>query len=253
VVGELGGHLGGPADEFVGGVVPGMRLAGYRLERQIGRGGMAVVYQARDEHLGRLVALKVLAPDLAADESFRQRFIRESRAAAAVDDPHILPIFGAGESDGVLYIAMRYVPSGDLGTMVHEDGQLSPGQTAAIIAQAASALDAAHAAGLVHRDVKPANMLVNARADRTAHVYLSDFGLSKTALATRASLTRTGQFLGSVNYAAPSRSRGSRRTGGPTSTRWHVPRSNCWRGSCRSSAWTPLPSCTRTCPSRRRQ
>ena len=116
-----GGELARPSTGFTAGSVPGTRVAGYRLERQVGQGGMAVVYQARDEHLGRLVALKVLAPGLAADESFRQRFIRESRAAAAVDDPHILPVFGAGESDGVLYIAMRYVPGGDLRTMVSKD------------------------------------------------------------------------------------------------------------------------------------
>jgi serine/threonine protein kinase len=209
----LGGDLGRPSTGFPGGSVPGMHVAGYRLERRVGQGGMAVVYQARDEHLGRLVALKVLAPELAADETFRQRFIRESRAAAAVDDPHILPVFAAGKSDGVLYIAMRYVPGGDLRTMVSKDGRFSPGQTAAVITQVASALDAAHAAGLVHRDVKPANMLIDARADRTGHVYLSDFGLSKTALGATAGLTRTGQFLGSLNYVAPEQIEGNRTDG----------------------------------------
>src|SRR5205814_1326903 len=125
--------------------------------------------------LGRLVALKVLGPGLAADEEFRQRFIRESRAAAAVDDPHIIPVYEAGQADGVLFIAMRYVPGGDVRTMVRRAGHLSPGRAAAIISAVASALDAAHAAGLVHRDVKPANMLVDARPGRPAHVYLSDF------------------------------------------------------------------------------
>lgn len=223
----LGGDLGRPSTGFAGGAVPGMHVAGYRLERQVGQGGMAVVYQARDEHLGRMVALKVLAPELAADETFRQRFIRESRAAAAVDDPHILPVFAAGESDGVLYIAMRYVPGGDLRTMVSKDGRFSPGQTAAVITQVASALDAAHAAGLVHRDVKPANMLIDVRAGQTSHVYLSDFGLSKTALGATGGLTRTGQFLGSLNYVAPSRSRASRRTGGLINMRSRAPRSSC--------------------------
>ena len=106
---ELPAEASGFGAEFAGGFAAGSRVAGYRLEEQIGRGGMAVVFRARDERLGRLVALKILAPALAADEAFRQRFIRESRAAAAVDDPHIIPVFEAGEADGVLFIAMRYV------------------------------------------------------------------------------------------------------------------------------------------------
>ena len=180
----------------------GSLVAGYRLEEQIGAGGMAVVFRARDERLGRLVALKVLGPGLAADEAFRQRFIRESRAAAAVDDPHIIPIYEAGEAGGVLFIAMRYVPGGDVGTMIHRVGQLSPRRTAEIISAVASALDAANAAGLVHRDVKPANMLVDARPGRPAHVYLSDFGISKGELSS-VGLTGSGQFLGTPGYSAP--------------------------------------------------
>jgi serine/threonine-protein kinase len=131
---------------------------------------MAVVYLARDERLDRPVALKILASALATDEAFRERFIRESRAAAAVDHPHIIPVFDAGEEDGLLYIAMRYVPGGDVGTIVRREGPLSRGRTAKVIAQAASALDVAHAAGLVHRDVKPANMLVDAGPGRSDHV-----------------------------------------------------------------------------------
>ena len=194
------------AGDFVAEVVPGFaagsRIAGYRLEGQIGHGGMAVVFRARDERLGRLVALKILAPALAADEAFRQRFIRESRAAAAVDDPHIIPVFEAGEASGVLFIAMRYVGGGDVRTLLDRAGPLSAARAAAIISPVASALDAAHAAGLVHRDVKPANMLVDARAGRPDHVYLSDFGLSK-GTASSLGLTGTGQFLGTLEYIAP--------------------------------------------------
>jgi serine/threonine-protein kinase len=169
---------------------------------------MAVVYLARDERLDRPVALKVLAPVLAEDEAFRKRFIRESRAAAAVEDPHIIPVFEAGEAGGMLYIAMRYVPGGDVRTMVRRGGPLPPGQAAAVIAQVASALDAAHAAGLVHRDVKPANMLVDRRSNRSDHVYLADFGLSKKRLAASAGLTGTGQFVGTLDYSAPEQIRG---------------------------------------------
>jgi serine/threonine-protein kinase len=169
---------------------------------------MAVVYLARDERLDRPVALKVLAPVLAEDEAFRKRFIRESRAAAAVEDPHIIPVFEAGEAGGMLYIAMRYVPGGDVRTMVRRDGPLPPGRAAAVIAQVASALDAAHAAGLVHRDVKPANMLVDRRSNRSDHVYLADFGLSKKRLAASAGLTGTGQFVGTLDYSAPEQIRG---------------------------------------------
>jgi serine/threonine protein kinase/DNA-binding beta-propeller fold protein YncE len=182
----------------------GSQIAGYRLEEQIGLGGMAVVFRAHDDRLDRMVALKILAPGLALDDAFRQRFIRESRAAAAVDDPHIIPVFEAGEASGVLFIAMRYVRGGDVRTLLDQAGPLPPARATEIISQVASALDAAHARGLVHRDVKPANMLLDASAgtDRPDHVYLSDFGLSKQALAP-SGLTSTGQFLGTLDYVAP--------------------------------------------------
>jgi Protein kinase domain len=154
------------------------------------------------------VALKILAPAAAADEAFRRRFIRESRAAAAVDDPHIIPVFEAGEADGVLFLAMRYVPGGDAHSLVRRIGPLSPSRAAAIVSSMASALDAAHAAGLVHRDVKPANMLVDARPGRPDHVYLADFGLSKGALSSHG-LTASGQFLGTPGYCAPEQMQGS--------------------------------------------
>ncbi|MEP7026766.1 MAG: serine/threonine-protein kinase, partial [Actinomycetota bacterium] len=183
--------------------VPGSQLAGYQLGEQIGRGGMAVVYRARDIRLDRWVALKILAPDIARDESFRQRFVRESRAAAAVDHPNIIPVFEAGEAAGVLFIAMRYVSGGDVGTLARS-GPMDVARANSIIAQVAAALDAAHETGLVHRDVKPANMLLGsvAGSGHPDHVYLSDFGLSKQSL-SGAGLTLTGQFMGTLDYMAP--------------------------------------------------
>jgi serine/threonine protein kinase/DNA-binding beta-propeller fold protein YncE len=182
----------------------GSTLAGYRLDEIIGRGGMAVVYRAFDGRLQRRVALKVLAPELVRDEEFRLRFIRESRAAAAVDHPNILPIFEAGEADRVLFIAMRYVQGGDVRNLLDDSGRLPAARACAIVAQVASALDMAHAHGLVHRDVKPANMLreETAYAGQPDHVYLSDFGLSKRSVGS-GDLTSRGHFLGTLNYVAP--------------------------------------------------
>ncbi len=195
------------ADEFPAGLVDfvaGSQIASYQVAEEIGRGGMAVVYRAHDVRLDRWVALKVLAPEFAQDDAFRQRFIRESRAAAAVDHPNIIPIFDAGEARGVLFIAMRYVRGQDVHSLVHRTGPLPPERAVSVISQVASALDAAHALGLVHRDVKPANMLLGRpAAGRTPdHVYLSDFGISKQAQATT-NLTLTGQVLGTLNYLAP--------------------------------------------------
>ena len=190
-----------------GGLVPGEQLAGYQIREQIGRGGMAVVYRALDLRLGRTVALKVLAPDLGDDQAFRQRFIRESRAAAGVEHPHIVPVFEAGEADGVLFIAMRYVGHGDVRTLIQADGRLSAARAAAITGQVASALDAAHAHGLVHRDVKPGNILLGQAEDDSDHAYLADFGLSKHSL-TPSTLTSTGQFLGTLDYVSPEQIQG---------------------------------------------
>lgn len=196
--------MGNPGDGSSGQFDLGAELAGYRLDQLLGQGGMAVVYRAYDSRLDRQVALKIMAPWLARDDAFRQRFIRESRAAAAVDDPHIIPVFEAGEARGVLYIAMRFVRGGDVRTLIDREGPLPPARAADIIGQAASALDAAHARGLVHRDVSPANLLLEPRqsADMPDHVYLSDFGLSKTALSV-GGLTAASQFLGTLDYAAP--------------------------------------------------
>src|ERR1022692_883426 len=143
---------------------PGSQVAGYQIVELIGRGGMAVVYRARDIRLDRWVALKILAPDLALDQTFRQRFIRESRAAAAVDHPNIIPIYEAGEADGVLFIAMRYVQGGDVRTLIDQNGPLPAARAWAIVSQVAGALDSAHRHGLIHRDVKPGNILLDAGA-----------------------------------------------------------------------------------------
>jgi len=187
-----------------GGLAPGSRIAGYLIEAQIGRGGMAVVYRASDPRLNRSVALKILAPELTGDAAFRQRFLREMRAAAAVDHPHIVPVFDAGEADGVLFIAMRYVSGQDLRTLLDAERTLPAARVAHIVAQVASALDEAHSRGLIHRDVKPGNVLIGtvAGTGQPDHVYLSDFGLSKPALSS-ANLTLTGQFLGTIDYMAP--------------------------------------------------
>jgi Protein kinase domain/WD domain, G-beta repeat len=204
---EFGGLLSEDFPNQLAGFQAGSLLAGYRLEAPIGQGGMAVVFRARDERLSRLVALKILAPALASDPGFRQRFISESRAAAIVDDPHIIPVYEAGEADDVLFIAMRFVGSGDLRQVLNREGPLAPDRAAEFVSQVASALDAAHRAGLVHRDVKPGNILVDSSADRPDHAYLSDFGISKRVMAT-AGLTGTGSYLGTAVYSAPEQIQG---------------------------------------------
>ncbi len=182
---------------------PGSRIAGYLIEEQVGAGGMAVVYRARDEVLGRLAALKVLSPALAADQEFRSRFLRESRAIASVDEPHIVPVYAAGEADGVLYISTRFVAGGDLASLLRRHGgPLPTDRVSALITQVAAALDAAHAIGLVHRDVKPGNILIENIPGRPEQAYLSDFGLTKvTSGAT--SISVTGMFMGTPDYCAP--------------------------------------------------
>jgi len=203
----------GPGGSFPAGFEPGSVIAGYRLEKKIGSGGMALVFLARDKRLHRWVALKVLPPALTWDESVRERFIQESQAAAAVDDPHIIPVYDAGEVQGVLFIAMRYVAGGDVRGLLARERQIPPARVAAIVSAVASALDAAHAAGLVHRDVKPANILLDTRPGRADHVYLSDFGLSKGASAAPLVHTRSGQFVGTPDYTAPEQIHGHPVTG----------------------------------------
>ena len=182
----------------------GSDLAGYRIEGILGRGGMSVVYLAQHLRLDRRVALKVLAPDLAEDERFRERFIRESRIAAGIEHPNIIPVYEAGEADGVLFIAMRYVRGTDLKSLIRSEGRLEPARAIHMLAQVGSALDVAHEDGLVHRDVKPGNILIAPGTDKAPreHVYLSDFGLTKRS-SSDSGITATGQFVGTLDYAAP--------------------------------------------------
>jgi hypothetical protein len=175
----------------------GTEFAGCRIESVVGRGGMGVVYRATQVGLGRPVALKLLAPDRAADPEFRARFQREWQMAAAIDHPNIIPVYAAGEDRGVLYLVLRYVDGTDLHGLLKRTGALPPLRAASIVAQVGHALDAAHAAGLVHRDVKPGNVLLD-----QDHVYLSDFGLTRLAGAST-QITQTGRWMGTVDYASP--------------------------------------------------
>jgi serine/threonine protein kinase/DNA-binding beta-propeller fold protein YncE len=186
-------------------LAPGAIFAGHRIEEVAGRGGMGVVYRATQLALDRTVALKVIAPGLMEDGATRHRFVRESKVAASLDHPNVIPIYYAGEERGIAYIAMRYVGGHDLRTLVRAERRLQPARAARIVAQVSAGLDAAHAAGLVHRDVKPANVLL-AEAD---HVYLTDFGLTKHALSVGAA-TKPGQWVGTLDYVSPEQIRGER-------------------------------------------
>src|SRR5687767_7688451 len=178
-------------------LLPGAEIAGCRIEAVAGRGGMGIVYRATQLSLGRPVAVKLIAPDRAGDPGFRERFERESRVAAAIDHPNVIPVYAAGEEGGHLYLVMRYVKGTDLQGLLARDHRLAPERVAAIAMQVGAALDAAHAVGLVHRDVKPANVLLSKE-----HAYLADFGLSQ-AMGTDARLTTTGQWIGTVDFMAP--------------------------------------------------
>ena len=177
----------------------GSDLAGYRLESVLGRGGMGVVYLATDLRLDRKVALKLVAPELAGDPRFRERFLRESRLAASLDHSHVVPVHAAGETDGQLWLAMRYVQGTDLGTQLETEGPLEPGRALGICCQVAEALDAAHAHGLVHRDVKPSNVLIT-KEDGEEHCYLADFGLARSPGEDVAAATH---LSGTIDYTAP--------------------------------------------------
>ena len=180
----------------------GAEFAGHRIDGVAGRGGMGVVYRATHLALNRPVALKLVAPELAEDEDFRTRFKQESMTAASIDHPNVIPIYHAGEEDGQLYITMRLVEGTDLRAMIAQQGKLNPHQAAQIVSQTAAALDAAHARGLVHRDVKPANVLIAGGEGSELHAYLTDFGLTKHA-ASQSGLTKTGMFVGTLDYIAP--------------------------------------------------
>ncbi|WP_053227044.1 protein kinase domain-containing protein [Solirubrobacter soli] len=189
----------------MGELEPGSVFAGHRIEAVAGRGGMGVVYRATQLALDRTVALKVIASGLLEDQNVRSRFVRESKVAASIDHPNVIPIYYAGDEGGIAYIAMRYVPGDDVRSLVRREGHLAPERAAGIVAQIASALDEAHAAGLVHRDIKPANVLLTAED----HVYLTDFGLTKHALSVAGS-TKPGHWVGTLDYVAPEQIRGER-------------------------------------------
>jgi CheY-like chemotaxis protein len=197
-VGE--GDDGAPIQVRLPGV--GEEIAGYRIESLAGRGGMGVVFRAEHMHLGRHVALKVLTADLAGNRSFRQRFIREAQTAARLDHPNIVPVFDAGEANGLLYIAMKFIEGIDLGALLDAEDHFTPQRTVDVLADVADALDVAHAAGLVHRDVKPGNVLVD-----NVRSWLTDFGLTKR-IASRTALTAAGRTIGTAAYLAPEQIRG---------------------------------------------
>src|SRR3954447_17169976 len=193
---------------------PGEEFAGHRIEGVLGRGGMGVVYRVTDLRLNRAVALKVITPALSADEDFRRRFQRESQLAASVRQQNVVTIYQAGESDGLLFVTMELIQGTDLRGMISQRGRIDMASSAAIVTQIAMALDAAHATGLVHRDVKPANVLI---ADaQPLHVYLTDFGLTKRT-SSQSGLTKTGLFVGTIDYAAPEQIKGW-----PVDARAHV-------------------------------
>jgi serine/threonine protein kinase len=193
------------------GLSPGSAFGGFRIERRLGHGGMGIVYLAREVRLERLVALKVIRTELAEDERFRARFRSETLTAASIEHPRVVTVFGAGEHDGLLYVAMRYVPGLDLGRLISSQGPLPADRAAGLIAEVADGLDAVHAAGLVHRDVKPANVLVAEPepGENGSAAFLTDFGLAKLAAST-AGLTATGEVIGTVDYMAPEQIEGRR-------------------------------------------
>ena len=185
-------------------VSPGHALEGtsigiYDVRTRIGHGGMGEVYLARDTRLGRPVALKVLPERFASDERFRERLLRESRLAAGLDHPHVVPVYDAGEADGRLFIAMRYVDGVDLKALLRDAAPLAPERVVDIAGQVADALDAAHRRGLVHRDVKPSNVLLDQQGDRD-YAYLADFGLTHSPATAGPA---DGQLMGTVDYVAP--------------------------------------------------
>ena len=179
-------------------LAPGDEIGGYQIESIAGRGGMGLVYRASQRRPERTVALKVVVPELAADPAFRARFEHESNVAAQIEHPNVIPVYEVGEEDGLLYITMRFVHGVDLGGVLAESGRLEPGRATRLVAQVGDAVEAAHARDLVHRDIKPGNVLV----DPSDHVYLTDFGLTKRADQSKG-MTATGMFVGTVDYIAP--------------------------------------------------
>jgi serine/threonine protein kinase len=227
----------------------GSRIWSYVLEEEIGRGGMGVVYRGRHLALGREVAIKVLAPHLSEDPSFRERFLREAQLAASLDHPHIVPVFDAGEAEGWLFIAMKYVRGQDLSAAIRSEGRLDVNRTLLILGQVAGALDVAHRRGLVHRDVKPANVLLEPR-EEGEHAYLSDFGLTKPIQGATA-LTHTGQVLGTLSTPRRSSCGATRWTAGPMCTPSAACSTSALSGARLSSGTSPRSWWRRTWRSRR--
>jgi hypothetical protein len=182
-------------------LAPGDEFAGYRIESRLGRGGMGILYLAIEPGLERRVALKLIAPEAAADDVFARRFAEESRIAASIEHPNVVPIYAAGREGGVPWIAMRYVPGSDLGRRISREGRLDPEEAVGLIAQVGNGLDAIHVAGLIHRDVKPANVLLGGDPG-AEHAYITDFGVARN-VATQSGLTQTGRFVGTLDYVAP--------------------------------------------------
>jgi hypothetical protein len=176
-------------------------FAGYRIERRLGRGGMGILYLALEPGLERRVALKLIAPEAATDDVFARRFAEESKIAASIEHPNVVPIYAAGKEGGVPYIAMRYVTGADLAQRLIREGRLDPAVAIDLISQVGNGLDAIHAAGLVHRDVKPANVLLSG-GDGIEHAYITDFGVARN-VSTESGLTHTGRFVGTLDYVAP--------------------------------------------------
>jgi serine/threonine protein kinase len=193
-------------------LAPGTTFAGHIVEAMVGRGGMGVVYRARHRVLDRVVALKLIAPELLADESVHRRFVEEAATAASIEHPNVVPVLDAGETEGLAYMVMQYVPGTDLHTLVRRTGPLEPARAAEIVAKVGDALDTLHGAGFVHRDVKPRNVLIA----HGGQVYLSDFGLARQA-GCDSRATGTGQWVGTADYVAPEQI-----CGGPTDARTDV-------------------------------
>src|SRR4051812_34553173 len=178
-------------------------VGGFRLESQLGEGGMGIVWLAEEANgQSRRAALKVLPEDLAHNSEIRERFLREAKYAERVKHPNIAEVYGAGDQDGNLWLAMRYLEGTDLSSIIRRTGPLQPRQALAILGQAAAALDEAHKAGLLHRDIKPANVMI-ASDDGTERAYVIDFGLGKAPQTDEHGLTKPGQFVGTIDYTAP--------------------------------------------------
>jgi serine/threonine protein kinase len=183
---------------------PGSTFAGYQIESVVGLGGLGILYRARQLRLDRPVALKLVEPAVARDPVIRERLRREARMVASLDHPNVVPLYEAGEENGTVFIATRWVEGTELGTLIHHEGPLEPKRAARTAAQIAAALELAHEKGLIHRDVKPSNVILT----REDHVYLTDFGLAKRAQ-TAAGMTAADQMLGTVDYVAPEQIEGS--------------------------------------------